>query len=974
VDRRDEAQKTVQAMLAGDADFCPAPLISRSGELISVETRVVSGQWNGKPVLFGVSVDITERKQAEDERNLRESYLSAIIENQSGLVWLKDAESRFLAVNKAFAISCGKQQANDLAGLTDLDIWPAELAEKYRKDDFSVMELRKPVMVEEQVYDQGVGKWFETYKTPVFDGQGAVIGTTGFARDITPRKQMEVALSRQTALLSNLLDSLPEIVFFKDLEGVYLGCNPFFEEFLGKSRKEIIGHTDYDLFPIEIAEFFRENDRITVAQNKARHNEEWITYPDGRRIPIDTLKAPLVSADGKVIGLLGVSRDISDRKQAEGALVQQSLLQKILMDIATTYINMPLAEVDQAIQTALKDLGEFVEADRAYIFDYDFSGGICTNTVEWCRDGISPQIEALQAVPLAELPDWVATHRRGNAVYYPDVAALPPGGARDILEPQQIRSLLTIPLTHEADCLGFVGFDSVRRQHIYSEKERTLLTLFAQMLTNIRLRRKNEAALVNATSRANDMADKAAAATIAKAMFLANMSHEIRTPLNAVLGHAQIMSRECRECQTAGESLPAIIRSGEHLLELISDILESIQADVQDIVLAASDFDFIYLLDSVRVMSAQKHHGEVPVEVVLAPDLPQFLYADKGKIRQVLLNLVGNAIKFTRQGRVCLSVGFCRTGTDNGFVLTVDVEDTGHGIEAGQLERIFDLFEQAESGQRIGKGTGLGLPLSRRYAQALGGNVIVLRSIPGAGSIFRFTFTARQGRSEKIENAKVVCRLAPGQPVPRILAVDDDLENLQMVQSMLEQAGFAIDVAERGASALDKFRRGNNFDLILMDKRMPGMDGLEVIKRLRELPGGRNIPIVFVTASALEEERSALLDAGGADGYLSKPLHREALLKEIQRLIGVHYEYDEPIVVPQRRKASICADDLLQIPAALVQSLRRAVQFGNIQQMQDVAADIAHDHPEVSAVLSDLISRYDYDELNRLLKQNQGES
>jgi CheY-like chemotaxis protein len=494
------------------------------------------------------------------------------------------------------------------------------------------------------------------------------------------------------------------------------------------------------------------------------------------------------------------------------------------------------------------------------------------------------------------------------------------------------------------------------------------------MLTNIRLRRKNEAALVNATSRANDMADKAAAATIAKAMFLANMSHEIRTPLNAVLGHAQIMSRECRECQTAGESLPAIIRSGEHLLELISDILESIQADVQDIVLAASDFDFIYLLDSVRVMSAQKHHGAVPVEVVLAPDLPQFLYADKGKIRQVLLNLVGNAIKFTRQGRVCLSVGFCRTGTDNGFVLTVDVEDTGHGIEAGQLERIFDLFEQAESGQRIGKGTGLGLPLSRRYAQALGGNVIVLRSIPGAGSIFRFTFTARQGRSEKIENAKVVCRLAPGQPVPRILAVDDDLENLQMVQSMLEQAGFAIDVAERGASALDKFRRGNNFDLILMDKRMPGMDGLEVIKRLRELPGGRNIPIVFVTASALEEERSALLDAGGADGYLSKPLHREALLKEIQRLIGVHYEYDEPIVVPQRRKASICADDLLQIPAALVQSLRRAVQFGNIQQMQDVAADIAHDHPEVSAVLSDLISRYDYDELNRLLKQNQGES
>ncbi len=925
---------------------------------------------SGRPLrMIGTNWDITVRKQAEATLSLRESYLSAILENQAGLVWLKDAESRFLAVNEAFATACGKQQASDLAGLTDLDIWPAELAEKYRKDDFAVMELRKPVMVEEQVYEQGVAKWFETYKTPVFDGQGAVIGTTGYARDITPRKQMEEALSRQIALLSNLLDSLPEIVFFKDSDGIYLGCNPFFEEFLGKSREEIIGHTDEDIFPKEIAEFFRENDRIMMAQNKARHNEEWITYPDGRRILIDTLKAPLVSADGKVIGLLGVSRDITDRKQAEDALVQQSLLQKILMDIATTYINLPLEEVDQSVQTALRNLGEFVEADRAYIFDYDFSGGICTNTFEWCRDGISPQIEALQAVPLAELPDWVETHRRGDAVYYPDVTALPPGGARDILEPQQIKSLLTIPLTHRDDCLGFVGFDSVRRHHVYSEKERTLLTLFAQMLTNIRLRRKNEAALVNATSRANDMADKAAAAAIAKTMFLANMSHEIRTPLNAVLGHAQIMSRECSECPTASESLPSIVRSSEHLLELINDILGIVQTDVQDIVLAASDFDFYSLLDSVRVISGQKHRGAVPVEIVMAPDLPQFLYADKGKIRQVLLNLVGNAIKFTKQGRVCLSAGFCRTGTDNGLVLTVDVEDTGDGIDAGQLERIFNLFEQAGRGQQLGKGTGLGLPLSRRYAQALGGNVIVLRSIPGEGSIFRFTFTARQGRSEKTGNAKVVRRIAPGQPVLHILAVDDDLENLQMLRFMLEGVGFAVDVAESGASALDKCNGASGFNLILMDKRMPGMDGIETVKRLRELRGGRNIPVIMVTASELADE-----EPGIVDGYVSKPLSRDFLLLEIQRLTGVQYEYDQETVVPQNQQIVIGLDDLLQIPAAQRELLRDAVHSGNIRQMKSVTKEIARCHPELAAALSDLIRHYDYDELNRLLKQNQGES
>ena len=907
---------------------------------------VRDGEIRGAVVTFS---DITERKQAEATLSMRESYLSAIIENQSGLIWLKDADSRFLAVNKAFAISCGKQQSSDLAGLTDLDIWPRELAEKYRKDDFSVMELRKPVIVEEQVYDQGLPRWFETYKTPVFDGQGAVIGTTGCARDITQRKEMEAALSRQKTLLSNLLDSIPDIVFFKDIEGVYLGCNPRFEEFLGRPREEIVGHTDHDLFPKEVADSFRENDRVMMAQNKARHNEEWITYPDGRRILIDTLKAPLADMNGKVVGMLGVSRDITDRKHAEDALEQQSLLQKTLMDIATTYINLPLEEVDHSVQTVLKKMGDFVEADRAYIFSYDFHGGICTNTFEWCCAGILPQMEALQAVPLAELPDWVAAHRRGDAVYYPDVTALPPGGVRDILEPQQIKSLLTIPLTHGDDCLGFIGFDSVRKHHPYSDKERILLTLFAQMLTNVRLRQQNEAALLAATSRANNMADKAAAAAIAKSMFLANMSHEIRTPLNAVLGHAQIMSRECVGCPTASDSLPAIIRSSEHLLELINDILGIVQTDVQDIVLTASDFDFYYLLDSVRVMSGQKRRGAIPVEVVMAPDLPQFLHADKGKIRQVLLNLVGNAIKFAVRGRVCLTAGFCRTGADDGLMLTVDVEDNGHGIEAGQLERIFDLFEQAGSGQQLGKGTGLGLPLSRRYAQALGGNVIVLRSVPGAGSTFRFTFTARQSSPEKTGNAKVARRIAPGQPVPRILAVDDDLENLQMLQFMLEGFGFTVDVAESGASALEKCNGASEFNLILMDKRMPGLDGIETIKRLRKLRDGRKIPVIMVTASELAGE-----EPGIVDGYVSKPLNRESLLTEIQRLTGVQYEYEKKTVVPQRRNTVMDPDDLLKVPAAQRALLRHAVHSGNLQQMKSVTKDIACGHSEIAAALSEI--------------------
>jgi PAS domain S-box-containing protein len=971
-ERRDEAEKIVQAMLSGSADFCPVPLISRSGDLIPVETRVTPGRWDGEPVLFGISIDIAKRKQAEDALSLRESYLSAIIENQSGLIWLKDAESRFLAVNKAFAISCGKQQSSDLAGLTDLDIWPRELAEKYRKDDFAVMELRKPVIVEEQVYDKGLPKWFETYKMPVLDGQGVVIGTTGYARDITPRKEMEATLSRQKTLLSNLLDSIPDIVFFKDIEGVYLGCNPLFEEFLGRPREKIIGYTDYDLLPKEVADAFRKNDRVMMAQNKARHNEEWITYPDGRRILIDTLKAPLVASDGRVTGMLGVSRDITGRKQAEEALVQQSFLQKILMDIATTYINLPLEEVDQAIQTALRDLGEFVEADRAYIFDYNFNVGICANTFEWCRDGIIPQLEALQAVPLAELPDWVATHRRGDAVYYPDVAALPSGGVRDILEPQQIKSLLTIPLTHGDDCLGFVGFDSVRQHHVYSEKERILLKLFAQMLTNIQLRRQNEAALVTATSRANDMAEKAEVAAMAKSMFLANMSHEIRTPLNAVLGYAQILSRDCKKCPVGTPAAAAIAKGGEHLLQLINDVLEIVRTDASAVTLKPVDFDFYELLNNVRIMNSQSSGVQVEIELVINSGIPQFISADQCKIRQVLINLISNALSFTPHGPVRIVVSGKEAPFESLLTLTVDVIDAGCGIATDQHERIFNPFEQVDVSPQRRRGTGLGLPLSRRYARALGGDVTLLHSKPGEGSVFRFVFNAQRGINGSIQNTgemPLVKHIAHGQAVPRILAVDDDSENLKMLRFMLGEVGFVVDVVTSGADTLKRWDDGNSFDLILMDRRMPGMDGIETIKRLKERPGGRNIPIIMVTANELADGMQELVD-----GCVLKPLRREVLLMEIQRIIGVQYEFDDEPVVPKEQITAIDSDDLLQVTATQRESLKLAVHSGDIRQMRAVTEDIANEHPGLAAVLRNLINHYDYDELNRLLKQNQGAS
>ncbi|MBP7653829.1 PAS domain S-box protein [Candidatus Dependentiae bacterium] len=243
----------------------------------------------------------------------------ALINNLPFLAWLKDSEGRFLAVNEMFAKSCG-HSINEIIGKTDLDIWSKELAELYISDDREVMTKKTKKHVEEQIDDQGIIKWFETFKTPVLDSVGKILGTAGFARDISERKNAEEELKNAYALISGLLDSIPDIIFFKNKEGIYLGCNPEFARLVGKPKDEIIGKTDYDLFQKEAADFFRENDKKMMRINEPCHNEEYVTYPDGKKILLDTLKAPLNYKTGETFGLLGISRDITKTKKSEEQL------------------------------------------------------------------------------------------------------------------------------------------------------------------------------------------------------------------------------------------------------------------------------------------------------------------------------------------------------------------------------------------------------------------------------------------------------------------------------------------------------------------------------------------------------------------------------------------------------------------------------------------------------------------------------
>ena len=615
VDRRTAAGEIFAAMFRGERDVCPLPLGTRQGRPVPVETRIWFGKWNGQDCIFGVSKDLSRQEAALQKFN-------RLFENNPAPMAVSLLPGRvFTEVNQAFIAKLGYgredvvgRTAEELGLFVDPD-GQKELAERVRRGD-QIAALEMKVRTKDGRVLDGL------FSGEVVDNQGQRSLLTVMV-DLTEQRRGEAEIRRQRAMIHSLLDSIPDIIFFKDRDGVYLGCNPSFSEFVGRPREAIIGHRDHDLFPASVAEAFRAYDQEMLKQLQPRHNEEWVTYPSGRRVLLDTLKTPYYGPEGELVGILGISRDITERKRTEGLLElerqrlanildgtdvgtyewnvqtgelhvndrwasmlgyareelapisletwsrlchpkdlelsnrlieahfrgdsphyacevrlrhkggswvwvldrgkvatrtaeglpllmsgthqdvtarkeaelelhRQNQLQQKLMEIASTYIYLPLEAVDDTIRTSLGDLAEFVGADRSYIFSYDFPGGTCSNTHEWCAEGIAPQIGELQQVPLEGIPQWVEAHRRGDPMHLPEVAALPPGALREILEPQGIRSLLAVPMMQGPECIGFIGFDAVSAPHDFTRNEQQLLTFFAQMVVNVRLRQHSE--------------------------------------------------------------------------------------------------------------------------------------------------------------------------------------------------------------------------------------------------------------------------------------------------------------------------------------------------------------------------------------------------------------------------------------------------------------------------------------------------
>jgi PAS domain S-box-containing protein len=381
----------------------------------------------------------------------------------------------------------------------------------------------------------------------------------------------------------------------------------------------------------------------------------------------------------------------------------------------------------------------------------------------------------------------------------------------------------------------------------------------------------------------------AEAANRAKSVFLAHMSHEIRTPLNAILGFSQLMLHDVALTPGQRQRLNAINRSGEHLLALINDVLEMSKIEAGHATLHPAPFDLPALLRDLEMLFRPRAEAKQLLWAVerLGP-VPQAVIGDESKLRQVLINLLGNAVKFTEHGGIVLRVRVQREDS-GGLRFTAEVRDTGPGIAPPEMTRLFGQFEQTEAGYRARTGTGLGLAISRQYARLMGGEITVSSQV-GEGSMFRLEVLLNEGEAAPVDYETPwlrVPRLPAGQPRPRVLVADDDDDSRMVLAQTLDMVGFEVCQVANGEEAVQAFQAWQPH-LVVLDLRMPVMDGITVTRHIRAAVQGRTTPILVVSASAFEEERQKVLDCG-ADDFIRKPYREPDLLDKVAAHLKLTY-------------------------------------------------------------------------------------
>ena len=757
-------------------------------------------------------------------------------------------------------------------------------------------------------------------------------------REIETRKQTELALRESEEKYRELIQNANSIILRWDTQGKITFFNEFAQSFFGFTEKEILGRHVVGTIVPETESTGRDlrplMERISGNPKKYETNVNENMKKDGSKVWIAWTNKVLIDTSGQVSGVLSIGNDITEKRKTEQELLESEARYRVLLS------NKVYAICIFDVKTR-----EFVDVNDAWLTLYGYG----KNEVNALTiSDVSAELENSQS-------KMVHSDETG-AVFIPERTHRKKDGTLFTVE------LYAGPFVRKGKQLMYVVVRDITKQ---------------KQSENLLRQAKEEAESANR----------------AKSAFLANMSHELRTPLNSIIGFSQLMTRDPSLSMEQQGNLSTIVKSGEHLLSLINDVLEFSKIEAGRSALSRKEFDLHHMLFDLKEMFLLRAKQKaIYLEFFQDKSVPRTVWADESKIRQILINLLGNAVKFTETGGISVHVSASKRLTNQSVetmekdttkvdtILNFEVMDTGMGIDEAEQENVFDAFFQTSQGEQVFHGTGLGLSISQKFVQMMSGDLF-FTSKPGKGSTFSLNIPVKQVPSIEATflphaSEKRVIGLEPGQPEFRLLVVDDNAGSRTLLEKLLKAVGFRIKTVKDGLEAVSVWKAWSPH-LIWMDIRMPVMDGYEATQQIKSLPGGDQTVIVALTASAFEEDRQKVIAHGG-DDFVRKPFHEEEIFRILEKHLFIRFTYASSNETGNERKNTQASDmekilsDIRALPAALRLEFENAAAEVDydaairiIERIQDEkgAAGTA-----LASFLYKRVNNYQFDVLQKLFK------